>query len=112
MVAVSGKVQKTTEPAMYLMATITRIRNMAKGCLHGQAEIFIRVIIMKMRGMEMVKCSGLMEVCTKENGLEGSSMVLEEWCFLMVLLRKDILKIMYTNMQLVAVTQVVIQLHQ
>ena len=112
MVVVNGKVQKTTEPAMYSMATTSKIRSTVKGCLRGQAEIFIRVIITKMKGMEMVRCSGLMEACTKVNGLEGSSMVLGEWSFLMVLLRKDILKIMSINMQLGVVTQVVIQLHQ
>jgi hypothetical protein len=41
---------------------------MEKVFILGKLAIFIRVIILKMRDTEMVKCSGLMEACTKENG--------------------------------------------
>jgi hypothetical protein len=51
---------------------------MDKESSHGQAEIFIRVIIKMMIDMETDKCYGQMEACTRENGKMEFSMVLEE----------------------------------
>jgi hypothetical protein len=49
--------------------------------------------------METDKCYGLMEACTRENGKMEFSMVLEEWYLLMDQVKRDILKIMFLNMQ-------------
>ena len=50
-----------------------------------------------MRGMEMDKCSGLMEACMKESGLEAFSTEQVEWCSLMDQRKKDISKTMYSS---------------
>ena len=50
------------------------IRNMVKECLLGHLVTFIRAILSKMRGMEMVKCCGLTVACMKASGATVFSM--------------------------------------
>ena len=50
-------------------------KNMVKVFSHGQLVISTQVIILKMNVMEMDKCFGPMEVCTKANGKKEFNMV-------------------------------------
>lgn len=65
--------------------------------LPGQVETFIKVSTVKMRGMEMARCSGLMAACMKENGAEVSNMVSAECYSQMDHKKKDISKIMFSS---------------
>ena len=76
MARANGKVQGKPLAPMFMKETICMIRSMEKVSSHGQVATFTREIIMRTKGMAMVKCSGLMVVCMKENGLEVSSMEL------------------------------------
>ena len=81
------------------MENIKMTRNMEKVFSHGQVEIFTKEIMLKMSVMEMDKCYGQMAVCMKENGKKVFSMVQGEWSLLMDQVKKDILKIIYLNIQ-------------
>jgi hypothetical protein len=61
--------------------------------LPGQVETFIKVSTVKMKGMEMARCCGLMAACMKENGAEVSNMVSEGCYSQMEHKKKDISKI-------------------
>lgn len=63
---------------MFMKESTDTTRKTEQESSPGQVEIFTKVIIVKMRGMEMAKCCGLMEACTKENGAEVSNMVSAE----------------------------------
>ena len=65
--------------------------------LPGQVETYIKVSTVKMRGMEMARCCGLMAACTKENGLEVSNMVSAECYSQTEHKKKDISKITFSS---------------
>lgn len=65
---VNGKVIEMMLNIINMMVNIIMIKNMERVFLLGQVEIYIRVIFLKMKDMEMGQCYGLMEVCMKENG--------------------------------------------
>lgn len=92
---VNGKVIETMSNLINMKVNIIMIKNMERVFTLGQVEILIRVILLKMKDKEMVQCYGLMEVCMKESGQKEFSMDLEGWCFLMALLKKVILKIIF-----------------
>jgi hypothetical protein len=71
------------------------IRNAVKESLDGQVVIFTEENIKMMKEMAMGKWSGLMEVNMLDNGLKGYSMVMEKWYFLMALLKKVTLTIIF-----------------
>jgi hypothetical protein len=50
------------------------IRNMVMVYLSGRVEITIEVIMLKMRGMDMVKCIGQMGLIIRVSGLRVSNM--------------------------------------
>ena len=65
--------------------------------LPGLVETFIKVSTVKMRGMEMARCSGLMAACMKENGAEVSNMVSAGCYSQMEHKKKDISKITFSS---------------
>lgn len=82
-----------------MMENIKMIRNMEKEYSHGQVVIYTKVIMLKMNVMVMDKCYGQMEVCMKENGKKEYSMVQDVWSLQMEQAKKDILKIIFLNIQ-------------
>lgn len=63
-----GNLKRIKPIATYTKVNIGMTLSMAKVFIPGQVETFIKEIIMRMKGMVMVKCSGLTEACMKENG--------------------------------------------
>jgi len=78
MVKENGKVQDKQPVVMCMKENICMIKNMEKVFLHGQVETSTKANTPTMKGTEMGKCSGQMEACTKENGVEVFSMELVE----------------------------------
>ena len=69
---------------IFKKVSIIMTKNMVKVFSHGQLVISTKVIILKMNVMEMDKCFGPMEVCTKANGKKEFNMELEGQYSLMV----------------------------
>ena len=90
---VCGK--KVQEQVINMKENTLEIRNTAMVFFHGHLEMFIRETMNKTWEMVMVKCTGVMEVITKELGLRESKMVKEFYLFLGKEQRKEYLKIMY-----------------
>lgn len=61
------------------------IWKMGLGRIFGNQEIFIREGTKMMKGMDMVKCIGLMAQTIKECGIKVFNMVKVVWNFLMAL---------------------------
>jgi len=93
----NGRAQRMLYPIIITMESTSRIKRVAKVFTHGQVAISTKEIILMMRGMEMDRCSGLMEACMRVSGLEAFSTELGEWCSLMDQPKKDISKIMYSS---------------
>ena len=60
---------------------------------HGLLETGTKETTWMMRGMAMVRCIGLMEVCTKANGQKEYSMVTEKCTFQTALIKSASLRI-------------------
>ena len=58
--------------------TILMTENVALASSSGLVETFIRANIRTTNATDMVKCTGLMEVATRANGLGASSTVMGE----------------------------------
>jgi hypothetical protein len=86
--------------AINMMENIKEIRKTVMEYLIGKVVISIREITEMTREMDMAKCTGLMGPSIRAIGKEAFSMELERCSFLMVVLRKVTLKIMYSRLQL------------
>jgi hypothetical protein len=64
-----------TRIAIFTMENINKTRKLEQESLPGLVGTFTKAIISMMKGTEMDRCSGPMEVCTKENGPEEYNMV-------------------------------------
>ena len=82
-----------------MMESIKMTRNMERVFSHGQVEIYTKEIMLRMSAMVMDKCFGQMAACMRENGKKEFSMVQDEWSLLMAQVKKDILKIIFSNIQ-------------
>jgi len=92
----NGKVNK--DLFAILMKEITRtIRSMDKVYSSGQVATGTKANTLQMREMDMVKCTGWTKVAIRANGLEVYRMVMAKCSFLMGLLKKATLKIIYSR---------------
>ena len=96
----NGRAQRMLYPLIVTMESIKRIKRVDMEFILGLVAISIKETILMMRGMEMDRCSGPMEVCMRVSGLEASSTELEEWFSLMDQPKKDISKTMYSSILL------------
>lgn len=65
---------RTKTNGFFMKEHLKRIRGKGLVKLNGLMEVNIRDILIKMRGMEKVKCGGMMEQFTSENGFLVNSM--------------------------------------
>lgn len=71
------------------------------GSFDGQVEISIKETISMMKDMDMVKCTGLMEVFTRDNGRKGYNTGMEKCTFLMARRKLEYLRITSLKEQLI-----------
>ncbi len=75
MARVSGRKTAVSLTVTNMKVFISMTRKMGKVFFHGRVAIFIEASIKMTNGMDMAKCTGLMDQCTKVNGMRVFSMV-------------------------------------
>jgi hypothetical protein len=95
-VKASGVVEKKINAITTKVNTIMT-RSAALGLSLGHLGTFIKESIKTMKGKATVRCTGLMSLAIKANGLKAFSMATDEWFSLMVRKKKATLKTMSTK---------------